>query len=326
MSTILVAGGAGYIGAHMVMQLLEAKHKVIVLDDLSSGHEAFVFPDAVFVQGHLNDTKSLDKIFTEYKVDAVMHFAAYIEVGESVENPAKYYQNNIVATLCLLDAMVRHRVEFFVFSSTAAIFGEPQYTPIDTAHPTNPLNPYGRSKLIIEQILADYDKAYGLKYVCLRYFNACGADPQIRIGESHDPESHLIPLVLQAANGKRKTITIYGEDYPTPDGTCVRDYVHVVDLCKAHQLALEKLITTNASGAYNLGNGKGYSVKEVIEVAQQVTSKTINVEYGKRRAGDAAILVADAKATQEALNWQIQYPDLQDIITHAWQWEKKCRP
>ena len=325
MATILIAGGAGYIGAHMALQLYEAGHQVIILDDLSSGHRTFVLPEAPFFSGSINDAELLDHIFSKHNVVAVMHFAAHIEVGESVINPEKYYHNNLVSTLTLLKQMRKHQIKFFVFSSTAAIFGEPQYTPIDLAHPCCPINPYGRSKLMVEQILADYDQAYGLKYVTLRYFNACGADPQARLGESHDPESHLIPLVLQTASGRRAAITIYGDDYPTADGTCIRDYIHVVDLCNAHKLALEKLLSTQTSCAYNLGNGTGYSVKEVIEVAKKVTGKAINVHLGERRAGDPAILVAEAKATIEALQWQIQYPDLEQIVTHAWRWEQQCQ-
>jgi len=325
MASILIVGGAGYIGAHMALQLHESGQQVIVLDNLSTGHRDFVLPGIEFVDGSISDAELLDKLFTQHDIKAVMHFAACLQVGESVINPEKYYQNNVAATLTLLNAMRKHHITSFVFSSTAAIFGEPQYIPIDLAHLCNPINPYGRSKLMVEQILADYDKAYGLKYATLRYFNACGADPKARLGESHDPESHLIPLVLQAASGRRTAITIYGDDYPTKDGTCIRDYIHVVDLCSAHQLALEQLINSRNSAAYNLGNGTGYSVKEVIDVAKQVTGKAIKVSMGERRIGDPAVLVADAEATITALNWQIQYPKLDDIMAHAWHWEQRCQ-
>lgn len=317
---ILIAGGAGYIGSHMVKMLLEQGHRVIVFDNLSSG-----FRDAVlggtFVQGDLADTEKLDEVFTRLQPEAVMHFASHIQVGESVLHPSKYYLNNFTNTMNLLDAMVKHEVRHFIFSSTAAIFGEPEYVPIDEMHPKKPLNPYGRSKLMVEEVLADYERAYGIKSVCLRYFNAAGADPEGMLGERHEPETHLIPLVLQAVTGKRQCIKVFGRDYPTPDGTCIRDYIHVVDLCSAHLLALRKLIETDVSRQYNLGNGTGFSVQEVIEAAERVTGTKIEVIEGERRAGDPAILVADATLARVELDWHPRYTDLEQIIAHAWQWE-----
>jgi len=321
MKTILVVGGAGYIGSHMVKMLLKAGHQVVVLDNLSNGYRDAVL-GGDFVFGDLSDRQCLDYLFNGYQFDGVMHFASFIMVGESVQNPAKYYQNNLTNTLNLLDTMVAHEVKNFIFSSTAAIFGEPRYTPINEEHPKNPINPYGLSKLMIEQILQNYDKAYGLKSICLRYFNAAGADPEGELGERHMPETHLIPLVLQAASGRRTHINIFGQDYDTPDGTCVRDYIHVNDLCQAHLLALDKLFDEKTSSAYNLGNGEGFSVQEVIDVAKDVTNIDIPVVIGEKREGDPARLVADAKLAREELNWQPEYTDLNTIIQHAWQWEK----
>lgn len=324
MKNILVVGGAGYIGSHMVKMLLAAGHHVVTLDNLSGGYEdAVLGGDFVFCD--IANRLSLDRLFTRYHFDGVMHFASFIQVGESVRKPGKYYQNNVAATLNLLDAMVAYEVKSFIFSSTAAIFGEPQYVPIDEQHPKQPINPYGLSKWMIEQILGDYDRAYGLKSVCLRYFNAAGADPDGELGERHNPETHLIPLVLQAASGRRDAITVYGQDYETPDGTCLRDYIHINDLCQAHLLALEQLLNGADSAAYNLGNGAGFSVKEIIDIAEEVTGKKIPVLMGKRRAGDSARLVADSKQAQKILGWQPQYADLATIIAHAWQWEKQAQ-
>ncbi len=317
---VLVVGGAGYIGSHMVKMLLEQGHSVITFDNLSSG-----FRDAVlggeFVKGDLADIARLDEVFTAHQPDAVMHFASSIQVGESVKHPDKYYFNNFSNTLNLLDAMVQHGIQYFIFSSTAAVFGEPEYVPIDEAHPKNPLNPYGRSKWMVEQVLADYERAYGLKSVCLRYFNAAGADPSGLLGERHEPETHLIPLVLQAISGKREQICVFGRDYATPDGTCIRDYIHVADLCTAHALALSKLMATGRSRRYNLGNGSGFSVQEVIAAAERVTGRRVRVVEGERREGDPARLVADATLAREELGWQPTYFDLETIISHAWQWE-----
>jgi UDP-glucose 4-epimerase len=318
---ILVVGGAGYIGSHMVKLLSKKGHDVVTLDNLSKGYR-----DAVkygsFVEGDIASSESLDKLFANAGFEAVMHFASYIEVGESVLDPGKYYRNNLANTLNLLDAMVRHDVGNFIFSSTAAIFGEPEYTPMDEAHPRRPINPYGLSKLMVENVLKDYDKAYDLKSVCLRYFNAAGADPEGELGERHNPETHLIPLVLQAATGRRQNITVFGNDYPTKDGSCIRDYIHILDLCEAHLLALKTLSEGSESQQYNLGNGSGYSVIEVIKVAAEVTGLNIPVTKGERRSGDPAILVADASLAKRELGWTPVYPELEKIISHAWAWEQ----
>ena len=318
---VLVVGGAGYIGSHMVKMLDRLGCRVTTLDDLSSGHRDAVL-SGEYVQGNCGDPAVLESVMSR-GFDAVMHFASFIQVGESVQHPSKYYQNNFVHTLSLLDAMRAHGVMRFIFSSTAATFGEPRYTPIDEQHPQSPINPYGRSKLMIEQVLADFDKAYGMKSVCLRYFNAAGADPEGELGERHDPETHLIPLVLQAASGRRAHISVFGRDYDTPDGTCIRDYVHIEDLCSAHWLALQSLMKGEGSQAYNLGNGNGFSVQEVIDTAERVTGKKVQVVNGPRRAGDPARLVADSRLAREQLGWQPQYADLATIIEHAWKWEQK---
>ena len=307
MAKILVVGGAGYIGSRMVKQLVERGDQVVVLDDLSSGHLDAVWPGAEFIHGHLADVDLLGRLFLNNTFDAVMHFAAHIEVGESVVNPHKYYENNVCATLRLLEIMRAHDVQRFIFSSTVAIFGEPQYTPIDEQHPKQPLNPYGRSKWMIEQILQDFDIAYGLKSICLRYFNASGAESVGRLGERHDPETHLIPLILQAAAGTRADIKIFGQDYATADGTCIRDYIHVVDLCDAHALALDQLLAGGDSDRFNLGNGNGFSVREVIEMAKTVTARPIKVVEAPRRTGDPAVLIADATRAQQVLGWQPQF-------------------
>ena len=317
---ILVVGGAGYIGSHMVKQLAASGTEVITLDNLSCGYR-----DAVkygeFVEGDLGDPAVLDHIFSNYSIDAVMHFAAYIEVGESVRDPGKYYRNNVVNTLMLLDAMLQHDVEHFIFSSTAAIFGEPDYTPIDEKHRKEPINPYGRTKLIVEQMLQDYDAAYGLKSTCLRYFNAAGADPEGELGERHNPETHLIPLVLQAASGRREDIKVFGSDYPTEDGTCIRDYIHINDLCAAHSLALNRMLLTGRSASYNLGNGSGFSVQQVIDTAREVTGRHFRVTLDARRPGDPAILVADSTLARDELGWNPRHPDLESIVETAWNWE-----
>ncbi len=317
---ILVVGGAGYIGSHMVKMLSQAGHHVVTLDNLSTGYR-----DAVkygeFIEGDIADTPMLDKVFTATTFDGVMHFASYIEVGESVIDPGKYFRNNFSNTLNLLDAMVRHDVKNFIFSSTAAIFGEPEYVPIDEKHPKNPINPYGKSKLMVEQALDDYEKAHGLQSVCLRYFNAAGADPDGELGERHNPETHLVPLILQAASGRREAISIFGRDYSTADGSCVRDYIHIVDLCSAHLIALTKLVKGSGSKRYNLGNGNGFSVVEVIEVVKEVTSKSFNVIEAERRPGDPATLVADSTLAKSELNWLPEYDDLSVITQHAWEWE-----
>ena len=321
--TILVVGGAGYIGSHMVKRLRRAGFHAVVADDLSSGHREAVLGAPLHV-GDIGDAGFVDAVLGEVRPAAVMHFASFIQVGESVADPAKYYRNNVTATQVLLDGMRKHGVSRFIFSSTAAIFGEPDYVPIDEAHPKAPINPYGRSKWMVEQMLSDYDRAYALKSVCLRYFNAAGADPEGELGERHEPETHLVPLILQVASGRRPHIGVYGDDYPTPDGTCVRDYVHVEDLCSAHLLALRQLLDGAGSARYNLGNGNGYSVREVIEAARRVTGHAIPVVAGERRAGDPPVLVADARAAREALGWQPRYAALDAIVAHAWAWERRA--
>lgn len=292
------------------------------LDNLNSGHrDAVLFGD--FVHGDLADKVLLANLLQAGRFDAVMHFASFIQVGESVQKPAMYYANNVSNTLYLLDAMRTAGVQRFIFSSTAATFGEPQYTPINERHPQVPINPYGRSKLMIEQVLEDYDRAYGLKSVCLRYFNAAGADPEGELGERHDPETHLIPLVLQAASGRRADIAVFGRDYDTPDGTCIRDYIHINDLCEAHWLALQSLMQGAGSQRYNLGNGAGFSVQEVIDAARRVTGRPIAVRDAPRREGDPARLVADATLARQQLAWAPQFSDLETIVAHAWEWEQK---
>lgn len=324
MSRVLVVGGAGYIGSHMVKLLLEQGEAVVVCDDLSTGYRDAV-SGGVFEQGSLADPGFLDGLFSRHRFDAVMHFASFIQVGESVREPAKYYRNNIVNTLNLLDAMLKHQVRRLVFSSSAAVYGEPQATPIPESHPCNPVNPYGLSKWVVEQILRDYDLAYGLKSVCLRYFNAAGADPSGKLGERHEPETHLIPLVLQAAAGRRAAIEVFGRDYPTADGTCVRDYVHVTDLCAAHALALKHLRAGKDSRAFNLGNGNGFSVAQVIAAAARVTGHKIAVKDAPRRPGDPAVLVADARLARAELGWAPEYAELETIVEHAWGWERAAR-
>ncbi|MEW6446151.1 MAG: UDP-glucose 4-epimerase GalE [Pseudomonadota bacterium] len=322
---ILVVGGAGYIGSHMVKRLTRAGHQVTTLDNLSTGYADAVLHGPLVI-GDMADTLLLDRLFNSTRFDAVMHFAAFSLVGESMLDPAKYYRNNVSHTLNLLDAMVRHGVLDFIFSSTAATFGEPVRVPMDESHPQHPINPYGRSKWMVEQLLEDYDRAYGLKSTCLRYFNAAGADPEGELGERHTPETHLIPLVLQAASGRRPSITVFGTDYDTPDGTCIRDYIHVQDLCEAHLASLERMRESGISARYNLGNGQGFSVREVLETARRVTGRAIKVEYGPRRAGDPARLLADASAARTGLGWTPKHDSLEDIIRHAWAWElRQCQ-
>ena len=327
MNTFLVVGGAGYIGSHMVKMLSQAGHSVVVLDNLSTGFRDAVLGERLVV-GDLADFHLLEQLFEEHKFDGVMHFAANSLVEESVLNPSKYYRNNVANTLNLLDVMVRHHVKKFIFSSTAATYGEPQYTPIDEAHPQNPINPYGASKFMIERVLQDYATAYQLDSVSLRYFNACGADPDGLIGESHDPETHLIPLILQAASGRRESIAVFGLDYGTHDGTCIRDYIHINDLCNAHALAMDAIMNQRLSGAqaFNLGNGQGFSVRQVINEAVKVVGMDgceIKVKKGERRVGDPAVLVADASKAMAVLNWKPVFTELEVIVRHAWSWEKK---
>ncbi len=315
---ILIVGGAGYIGSHMVNWLLRDRYDVVVYDDLSSGHRDAV-GESIFVEGSLLDVEKLQVLFATHQFDAVMHFSAKIEVGESVKLPDVYYTNNVVGTINLLHVMLQHDVKRFIFSSTAAVYGQPEHVPIQENHPKNPCNPYGKSKWMIEQMLEDYDRAYGLRSISLRYFNAAGAHPEGILAERHDPETHLIPLVLQAAAGKREAITVFGNDYPTHDGTCIRDYVHVMDLCQAHALALEALSSRASSCVYNLGNGEGFSVNEVIAVARSVTHCDIPVIYGERREGDPSVLLADASKIKSELAWKPRYSELSVIVGHAWQ-------
>lgn len=318
---ILVAGGAGYIGSHMVKLLVECGHDVTTFDNLSNGHRDAVVGGSFF-EGDLADPQAVDECFQQAGgFGGVIHFASFIQVGESVREPGRYYLNNVANTINLLEAMRRHGVQALIFSSTAAIFGEPARVPMDESHPQNPINPYGRSKLMVEQMLRDYEHAHGIRSVALRYFNAAGADPDGKLGERHNPETHLIPLVLQAASGRRQSITVHGSDYDTPDGTCLRDYIHVCDLCSAHLLALQKLRAGAPTTAYNLGNGNGFSVREVIDVAQEVTGKVIPVDYGVRRAGDPARLVADSRRAKAELGWQPCRSDLATIVRDAWAWE-----
>ena len=319
---ILVVGGAGYIGSHMVKMLTAQGYSVTTLDNLSTGYRDAVSAGE-FIQVDLADREVLATLFSRQPFDAVMHFASYIQVGESVKEPAKYYANNVTNTLNLLDAMVVNGIKRFIFSSSAAVYGDPHTVPIPEDHSKDPINPYGRTKWMVEQILADYDQAYGLKSVSLRYFNAAGADPAGELGERHEPETHLIPLVLRAASGRAPNIKVFGRDYDTPDGTCVRDYVHVEDLCSAHRLAIDGLMQGKASNAYNLGNGSGFSVAEVIAAAERVTGRKIPVIDEPRRAGDPPRLVADARRARDELGWRPQYDSLDTIIAHAWAWEQQ---
>lgn len=323
--SILVTGGAGYIGSHAVVALQNSGYNVVVLDNLVYGHREIA--EAVLkvelVVGDTGDRALLDNLFSTRKIDAVMHFAAYAYVGESVEAPDKYYRNNVVGTLTLLEAMQAAGINKFVFSSTCATYGEPKTVPIPEDHPQNPINPYGMTKLMVEKILADFDRAYGLKSTIFRYFNAAGAAPDGSLGEDHNPETHLIPLTLYAALGKRESIAIFGTDYPTPDGTCIRDYIHVSDLASAHVLGLEYLLKGGQTEVFNLGNGNGFSVKEVIETAREVTGREIKAEERDRRPGDPPMLVGSAEKAKAMLGWNPQYPELRDIIAHAWQWHLK---
>ena len=320
--TFLIVGGAGYIGSHMTLMLHELGHQVIVVDNLSTGFEDSVI-GAKLIKVDIQDFHKLDQIFKNNNIDVVMHFAAHIDVGESVRDPFKYYRNNVVATQSLLECMVINKVNHFVFSSTAAIFGEPEYVPIDEAHPMQPINPYGHSKLMVEQMLESYDQAYGMKSICLRYFNAAGADPKSRLGERHNPETHLIPLVLQAASGRRDAISIFGDDYDTEDGTCVRDYIHIVDLCQAHVIASEWMLANQRSARFNLGNGNGFTVKQVIAAAEKITNRKIKQTIQARRPGDPAKLVADSSKAKIELGWNANYSKLEEIVRHAWNWEDK---
>ena len=317
---VLVTGGAGYIGSNMVKKLLEHRHSPVVLDDLSMGHRHFVPKNVPFVKGHIRKSADLQNVFKKFKVEAVMHFAASAFVGESVENPLKYYDNNTLGALQLLKAMREARVRKLIFSSTCAIFGEPKRLPIKEDDEKQPANPYGRSKLMIETILRDHAAADGLCYAALRYFNACGAHPCGEIGEVHKPETHLIPNILKVLTGEKKQLEIYGDDYDTPDGTCIRDYIHVEDLASAHLLALEALAKGMKSDVFNLGSGSGYSVKDIVKAVEKVTKKKVKVKICARRPGDPAKLIASSAKAKKILGWKPKY-DLEEIIQTAWRWE-----
>lgn len=317
--SILVTGGAGYIGSHTAYELLNSGKEIVIVDNLQKGHKEAVLGGR-FYEGDLRDDSFMDRVFTENQIDAVVHFAADSLVGESVADPLKYYNNNVVSTLRLLGKMKQYGVNKIVFSSTAATYGEPENTPILETDKTVPTNPYGETKLTVEKALKWADNAYGIKHIILRYFNVAGAHPSGKIGEDHHPESHLIPIIIQAAMGKRDYIGIYGDDYPTPDGTCIRDYIHVTDLANAHILALNKLMSGSESDIFNLGNGSGFSVKQVIEATEKVAGRKIPVKTEPRRAGDPAILIASSQKAQDVLGWQPQYHQLETIIETAWKW------
>ena len=317
---ILVCGGAGYIGSHAVHQLIARGEEVVIVDNLQTGHRGALHPQATFCEGDIRDAAALDRIFTERSIDAVIHFAANSLVGESMEKPLLYFNNNVYGMQVLLEAMVRHGVDKIVFSSTAAVYGEPKRVPIREDDETNPTNAYGETKLTMEKMMKWVSRASGVRYVSLRYFNAAGALPDGSIGEDHKTETHLIPLILQVPTGRRDHITVYGDDYPTPDGTCLRDYIHVVDLADAHMRALDYLRRGGESDIFNLGSGSGFSVKEMIAAAEKATGKAIAVEIGARRAGDPAQLIASSEKARTVLGWQPQFTDVEEVIGTAWRW------
>ena len=319
---ILVVGGAGYIGSHILKRFKNTNYTIEILDNLSTGYKDNTLGYPLH-NCDLADKNQLHSIIQKGKYDLVMHFASFINVGESFINPKKYYENNVTNTQNLLNCMVQNKILNFIFSSSAAVYGEPESIPISEEHTINPVNPYGQTKAIVEGILKDYDSAYGLKSICLRYFNACGAHLDGSIGEQHKPETHLIPLILQAASGRIENIAIYGEDYPTKDGTCIRDYIHVMDIAEAHFLALEFLKEKQISEIFNIGNNEGFSVKEIIEIAEEITQKKIKVNIQSKRKGDPARLIANNKKIIDRLNWSAQYSDLKTIISSTWQWEQK---
>ncbi|PGT90532.1 UDP-glucose 4-epimerase GalE [Bacillus sp. AFS040349] len=320
---ILVCGGAGYIGSHAVSELLDRKEEVVIIDNLQKGHLPAVLEGATFYNGDLKDEEFLKNVFKENEIEAVIHFAADSLVGESVEKPLQYYENNVYGTMCLLKVMTEFNVKKIVFSSTAATYGEAENIPIVENDPTVPTNPYGETKLAVEKMLKWSEQAYGLKYVVLRYFNVAGAHMEGKLGEDHDPETHLIPIILQVALGNREKMMIFGDDYQTEDGTCIRDYIHVTDLADAHILAIEKLRKDNTSATYNLGNGNGFSVKQVIETARTVTGHPIPAEVASRRAGDPAVLIASSEKAINELGWKPKYADLHTMIESAWNWFQK---
>lgn len=315
--TVLVVGGAGYIGSHVNKLLDEAGYQTIVFDNLSTGSRKTV-TRGTFIEGDIANSELLDEVFKAHKIDAVMHFAAFTDVGESVINPLKYYHNNVCHTLNLLNAMRRNDVKTIIFSSTAAIFGLPKSDKITELHPQQPINPYGESKLMVEQILKDMEEAYGIRSCCLRYFNAAGGDPEGEVKNFKKKESNLIPVILRSLKKGDHSMTIFGTDYPTPDGTCIRDYIHILDLGQAHIKAMEQLFNGESSCCYNLGNGQGFSVKEVINAAEKVTKIPVNAVHGKRRPGDPPILLADSQKAFKELGWKPQFPELEEMISHAW--------
>lgn len=319
---ILVCGGAGYIGSHMVYELIEKGEEVVIIDHLKMGHKEAVHPDAKFYEGDIRDKKFLDKVFQENEIEGVIHFAAFSIVPESITNPMKYYDNNLNGTMVLLEKMIQYNVKKIVFSSTAAVYGEPEKTPILEEDKTNPTNTYGETKLAMEKMFKWADKAHGIKYISLRYFNVAGAHINGKIGESHSPETHLIPLILQVPKGTREKIYIFGDNYETKDGTCIRDYIHVMDLAKAHGLALDKLRQNSDSKIYNLGSGSGFSVKEMIEVARKITGHEIPAEIAERRAGDPAVLIASSEKAKNELGWKPEYTNVETIIKTAWNWHQ----
>ncbi len=326
---ILITGGAGYIGSHTAVKFLNAGYDLVIFDNLETGHietieELKKIGNVEFVKGDLKNIGDIEKVFESYKIDAVVHFAAYSLVGESVKNPAKYYRNNVFGTLNLLDTMLKHKVSYIVFSSTCAIYGEPEYVPLDEKHPKNPINSYGQSKLMVENIMQDYDKAYGLKSVKLRYFNVVGADEKERIGEWHDPESHLVPNILKSVFNKGETFKIFGEDYPTPDGTCIRDYVNINDLADAHLLAYEFLQYNDKSEVFNLGTENGNSVREVFSICEKVLDLKIDVDVVERREGDPATLFADSRKAKNTLRWNPKN-SLETSVKTAYAWEEKLQ-
>jgi UDP-glucose-4-epimerase GalE len=321
---ILVTGGAGYIGAHCCQELALRGFHPVVYDNLATGHREHV-RWGEFFEGDIGDEACLDEVCARYRIAAVMHFAAFIEVGESVADPLKYYANNLAGSLQLIRALARHDIRHIVFSSSAAVYGTPRQVPIDEEHPTQPLSPYGRTKLMVERMLADCETAYGLRWMALRYFNAAGADAAAQIGEWHEPESHLIPRILDAAGDGERPIQVYGTDYPTPDGSCIRDYIHVADLARAHVLALERLLAGGSGGAFNLGQGRGYSVLEVIRHASQIAGRPLSIHTGPRRPGDPPVLIASNRKARDVLGWVPEQSSLENIIASAWKWHCKMK-
>ncbi len=324
MRRVLVTGGAGYIASHTAKRLSQAGFEPVTVDDLSAGHK-WAVKWGPFVQGDIGDQKLIREVVSEYRIQAVLHFAALTFVGESIVQPRKYFHNNVVQTLKMLDALVDCSVKHVIFSSSCATYGDPERVPIAESHPQRPVNPYGESKLMVERILHWYDQAYGMKAACLRYFNAAGADPDGELGEVHTPETHLIPLVMQAASGAIDSVSIFGTDYPTPDGTAIRDYLHVYDLADAHVRALEYLLNGGASIELNLGTGQGHSVLEIIRAVEEVSGRSVPARRTERRPGDAQELVADASKAREVLNWQPRFVDLRELVRTAWAWHSSAR-